>query len=77
MNKLIRIHPDMIVVEDIEQVSPNDRLFFEVGNWVDGVWTGTGMFSEIDDVEYYIKEDKNLKDKEYLKHHNFMVIKNK
>jgi hypothetical protein len=73
--------PNMIPVLNINTIDNGDRLFYELGYKInsklgyDSNWAKTGNFKEIDDVMKYITEDKHLSDIEYLKHHNFMIIK--
>lgn len=79
----IVIQPNMIPVLNINTIENGDRLFYELGYKInyklgyDSNWVKTGNFKEIDEVMTYITEDKYLTDDEYLKHHNFMIIKNK
>jgi len=76
------ILPNMIPMRDIKQISDDDRLFYELGHkkrdldmsYVDN-WISEGKFKEIENVKEFIKEDKLLSNLEYLKHHNFMLIK--
>lgn len=76
------ILPNMIPMIDIKQISKGDRLFYELGhkiNWkldyYGDNWVREGRFKEIDNVDDFIKNDKLLTKLEYLKHHNFMIIK--
>ncbi len=72
----------MIPLTDIKQISNGDRLFYEIGfklnprlNQYGSNWIRTGRFKEVLDVKDMIENDKHLPNKEYLKHHNFMIIK--
>jgi hypothetical protein len=76
------ILPNMIPMRDINQVSDGDRLFYELGHKIrmmdvsyENNWIREGKFKEIDNVRYFIENDKYLSESEYLEHHNFMIIK--
>ena len=77
----MNIHPDMVPVTNIKMVNDNDRLFYELGYKLKlklsfgSNWILTGKFKEIENVKEYIKGDTFLVNQDYLKHHNFMVIK--
>ena len=79
----IPIQPNMTPVLDIKLVSKEDRLFYELGYKVNSDlgygnnWAKTGIFREIHNIEEFIYSDKLLNNSGYLKHHNFMIIKNK
>lgn len=82
MNNIIPIHPKMIPMRNIEIIEEGDRLFYELGykrNLLDisygDNWIRTGKFKEIDNVNEFIMNDKLIHNKEYLEHHNFMVLK--
>jgi hypothetical protein len=74
------ILPTMRKVNDISEVSYDDLLFYELGHYSNlysnRVWIREGQFQQIENVEEFIKKDKRLLEKEFLDHHNFMVIKN-
>jgi hypothetical protein len=75
------ILPNMIPMRDIKQISDGDRMFYELGHKkdIDGGygdnWIRQGRFKEIENVKDFIENDKLLSEIEYLKHHNFMLIK--
>jgi hypothetical protein len=76
------ILPNMIPMRDIKQISDGDRLFYELGHKIreldmsyENNWIREGRFLEIEDVKEFLKGDKLLSNLEYLKHHNFMLIK--
>ena len=81
----IGIQPNMIeMIEMIDQVmfKDGDRLFYEVGYKINadlasyGVnWARTGQFKEVENPIKFIEKDELLDNAEYLKHHNFMIIK--
>ena len=73
----------MIPMRDIKQISEGDRLFYELGykirikdNSYENNWISEEKYKEITNVEDFLLNDKLLLNLEYLKHHNFMVIKN-
>ena len=39
------------------------------------IWTRSGNFKEIEEPLKFIESDPRFNDIEYLKHHNFMIIK--
>ena len=72
---------NMIPLLDVNQFTDGDRLFYELGykrhmhdEYGDN-WIRTGKFKEIEEPLNFIASDKRFNDIEYLKHHNFMIIK--
>ena len=68
-----------------------DRLFYELGfnkvisrkeHWkthdifLEHKWIKSNKFKEIKDPETFIKLDDRLNDPEFIKHHNFVILKN-
>ena len=80
MNK--DILKNMVKLQNVNQISEGDRLFYELGYKINSKvdsyennWIKSGQFKEIDNVQEYILKDKMLLNKEYIEHHNFMIIK--
>jgi hypothetical protein len=75
-------------LKSLRDISKNSRLFYERGHYIvlrkyidsdgyiveDKEWIREGVFIEIKDVDDFIKTDDRLTDKEYIKHHNFVVV---
>jgi len=82
INTTIPIALNMIPMRNINQISKNDRLFYELRfkkNMMDidivGNWVSSGRFKEVINIENWIKHDERNADIAYLEHHNFMLIK--
>lgn len=69
----------MTQLRNISQISDGDRLFYELGMYVQDNWIRRGIFKEITNVAQFVSNDKLcnklLHNLEYLEHHNFMIIK--
>lgn len=75
-------------VNSLSDITSNSRLFYELGhqvvlskytdkdgNIVENVrWVREGIFKGIENVEDFIKIDKRLTEKEFIDHHNFVII---
>ncbi len=75
-------------VKSLKDITNKSRLFYELGHYKtlkkykdkngniveDKKWIREGIFKEIDNVKDFIKTDERLKEKEYIKHHNFVII---
>lgn len=73
-----------IKLESVEDIQEGDRLFYELGSYrafskLNGYsgWQGNGVFKEIKDVSSFVSGDERMKDKDYLGHHNFVIVRNK
>lgn len=85
MRKITRIgiQPDMVPMNNVNDYEIGDRLFFEEGFKLDPEkgygrnWIRTGQFIEGSDPERVIKNDERFHDIDFIKHHNFMLIKKK
>lgn len=78
-----------ILVNLISDIQENDRLFYEEGYYhvirkyrdragyicEDKLWVKKGLFQEIKNVGQFLKEDIYLNNKEYIAHHNFIVVR--
>lgn len=79
--EIISLEPFMAPMRDITQISGDDRLFYELGYKLDPEkgygdnWILKNTFEEILDVNFMLENDKLLSNIEYLKHHNFMILK--
>ena len=64
-------------LNDLEEINQNTRLFFELNNRVkiDNSYhlIKTGYFKEIKNPLKFKEEDELLKNKNYIKHHNFVI----
>ena len=64
-------------VKNISDITENSRLFYEIGYYVDEDntnWVRGVIFKEIQNIKSFIKEDYRLLNKEFIEHHNFVVI---
>jgi hypothetical protein len=75
-------------VNSLSDITNNSRLFYELGHYVvlrkyrdkdgsiveDKKWIREGVFKEIDNVKYFLTTEKGLTEKEFIEHHNFVVI---
>lgn len=75
-------------VNSLSDITNNSRLFYELGHYVvlgkykdkdgniveDKKWIRKGVFKEIDDVKDFLTTDERLAEKEFIEHHNFVVI---
>ena len=75
-------------VNSLSDITNNSRLFYELGHYVvlrkyidkdgniheDKRWIGEGVFKEINNVKDFLTTDKRLANKEFIEHHNFVVI---
>jgi hypothetical protein len=75
-------------INSLSDISDNSRLFYELGHYVvlrrytdkegniceDRKWIREGIFKEIDNVVDFIKTDKRMSEKEFIEHHNFVVV---
>jgi hypothetical protein len=75
------ILPDMIPLLNKSDFQEGDRLFYELGYKIDkdfgygSNWVKTGKFKEVKDPLHMIENDTYLDKPDYIKHHNFMLIK--
>lgn len=67
----------MIKVLSKKDIVKGCRLFYEIVYSSGRDRRGTGEFKEIVDVEEFLKSDTRLEDTEYIRHHNFHIIKTK
>jgi len=77
----ISIQPNMVSMTDKSMLEEGDRLFYELGTkrnlkleYGDN-WIRSGQFKEIKNPIDFIKRDPLINEAQYLKHHNFMIIK--
>jgi len=73
-------------VNSLSDITDNSRLFYELGHYIvlrkykdgniveDKEWIREGIFKEIYNVKDFLTIDKRLLEKEFIKHHNFVVI---
>ncbi len=75
-------------VNSLSDISDNSRLFYELGHYrvlrkyldKDGdvveekEWVRTEIFKEIENVKSFLETDKRMSDREYIEHHNFVVV---
>ena len=75
-------------INSLNEITKNSRLFYELGNYIvlgkredskgniyeDKRWLRSGIFKEINNVENFIKTDKRMSEKEFIEHHNFVII---
>ena len=75
-------------IKSLSDITDTSRLFYELGHYKvlrrykdkhgnmceDKKWIGEGIFKEIDNVKDFLKYDARMLDKEYIKHHNFVVV---
>lgn len=75
-------------INSLSDISDNSRLFYELGHYVvlrkytdregniyeDKKWIREGIFKEIDNVKNFLKTDKRMFEKEFIEHHNFVVV---
>jgi hypothetical protein len=75
-------------VTSLSDITENCRLFYELGHYKvlrlytnrDGLlceelkWVREGVFKEIENIKEFIEMDKKLSEKEYIEHHNFVII---
>jgi len=77
----ISIQPNMIPMTDKSMLEEGDRLFYELGTKIDirkeygDNWIRSGQFKEIKNPMDFIKGDQLFNESQFLKHHNFMIIK--
>lgn len=71
----------MVKFTSVSDLNPGDRVFYELGEKIDsrkpnGIdnWISKGLFKEIWNMKGLVN-DQRLNDEEYVKHHNFVVIK--
>ncbi len=70
-------------LQNIKQVNKNTKLYYELGYKINmrlsvdnNNWVRTGHFKEIKNPLEFVLQDKNMKEKSYLKHHNFKFTTN-
>lgn len=75
-------------VNSLSDISCNSRLFYELGHYIvlrryidkegniceDKKWIKEGIFKEIDNVTDFLKTDTRMSKKEFIEHHNFVVV---
>jgi len=76
-------------VNSLFDITNNSRLFYELGHWFilkryrdnngniveDKMWFREGIFKEINNVKEFLTTNKKfLAKKEFIEHHNFVVI---
>lgn len=78
MNVSISYLKNAVQLNSKEEVQPTDRVFYELGYYIDRKlknWIRTGEFKEIENVAEFLEKDKHLDDIEYIRHHNFMILR--
>jgi hypothetical protein len=87
--KMVQFQTNMKKMNDKSDFSAGDRLLYEQGyykfskknskgnfiGWDKESWTRTGEFIEVDNPEEFIKMDDRFDNKDFIKHHNFVIIK--
>lgn len=68
-------------INSLSDITDNSRLFYELGHYEGNIcedkeWIKEGIFKEIDNVKNFIKIDKRMSEKEFIEHHNFVVVIN-
>lgn len=82
----IKLNNGSIVLNTIpitkkDEITEGCRLFYELGykrNMMGGYgdnWIRRGVFKEITEPEKFKQEDNMLDSKDYIEHHNFVVLK--
>jgi len=75
-------------VNSLSDITDKSRLFYELGHYKvlriykdkcgniceDKKWIGEGVFKEINNVSNFLKTDKRMEEKEFIEHHNFVVV---
>lgn len=67
-----------VKLNSISDIKPTSRLFYELGYYTSiyppRVWVRTGVFREIHDVMDFINREPRLADKDFIEHHNYVII---
>ena len=63
-------------VNSLSDISCNSRLFYELGHYIvlRRYIDKEGIFKEIDNVTDFLKTDTRMSKKEFIEHHNFVVV---
>lgn len=61
-------------INSLSDIKKHHRLFYELGHYEGKKWIREGVFKEIYDVENFIKIDKRMSKKEFIEHHNFVIL---
>jgi len=79
----ITLPANAIQIKSKSDIKEGDRVVYELGsytrfNYTLGRWDGwrrVGQFIEIRNVKEFLEVDTHLDDPEYIKHHNFHIIR--
>lgn len=78
----VSISPNMKPLRDVKTIEEGDKVYYELGRKInpnnvnyERNWIREGKFEEIRCVKHWLENDVFIGDKEYLEHHNFMIIK--